>query len=63
MEKKAELDKNNERILREKEHGGEILTNFQSPYRKGGMTNNSNAWVIRSDGSLREPDETKRARN
>jgi hypothetical protein len=63
MEKKVEHDKNNERILHEKEYSGEILINFQSSYRKVGVTNNSDAWVIRSDASLREPDETKRARN
>src|SRR3989344_5212256 len=36
---------------------GEIILNFGGHYRVMGATNNVQFWVIRPDGSLREPDE------
>ena len=36
---------------------GEIIYNFSIWHRVGGATRQSNAWVVRPDGSLRDPDE------
>ena len=42
--------------LEERQLAGEILRNFESWSRSGGMTNCGNGWVIRADGSLRQHD-------
>ncbi len=36
--------------------GGEILINFETWHRRGGMSGNGDGWVIRPDGSLRDRD-------
>ncbi len=37
-----------------------VLYDFSGHFRRMGYANNADLWVIRSDGSLREPDELKR---
>ena len=39
-----------------KQKGGEVLANFDAWKRHGGSTNCGQGWVIRPDGSFREPD-------
>lgn len=42
---------------------GEILVNFEVGHRRGGVTGNGTGWVIRPDGSLRDPDKRDLRRN
>jgi len=42
--------------LHRRQTGGEVLANFETWKRRGGATNCGQGWVVRPDGSLREPD-------
>ena len=55
LEKVAQL-KNEASELAEQQAKGEKLVEFQHYHRRGGRTGNGDAWVIRSDGTRREPD-------
>ena len=44
---------------RNREQSDGALANFGGHYRVMGMTGNSQYWVVRPDGSLREPDEDR----
>ncbi len=44
---------------RNREQSDGTLANFGGHYRVMGMTGNAQYWVVRSDGSLREPDEDR----
>ena len=43
--------------LSEQTREGKILTEFEAGHRRGGVTGCGDGWVVRADGSLREPDE------
>lgn len=45
------------KALEQRQNSGEVLVDFSVWHRRGGATNQGDGWVIRSDGSLREPDE------
>ncbi len=40
------------------QNSGEVLTNWGGHFRTMGATGNCDYWVVRPDGSLRDPDET-----
>lgn len=43
--------------LQQRQNSGEVLVDFGGHFRRMGSTGNRDFWVIRSDGSLRDPDE------